>query len=91
MEEYFYQILTLILTAIYLLIGGGFIIYIYDSYRRTKQSFLLYLSAGFFFLIIGGALPVLSYITAVLDKSIVALAILMQIAGLSAIFYSVVK
>lgn len=47
----YYQVITLILTAIYLLIGGGFIIYIYDSYKKTKQTFLLHLSAGFFFLI----------------------------------------
>lgn len=48
----YYQVITLILTAIYLLIGGGFIIYIYDSYKKTKQTFLLHLSAGFFFLIV---------------------------------------
>lgn len=87
----YYQTLTLVLAAIYLLIGGGFIIYIYDSYKRTKQKFMLYLSVGFFFLIIGAALPVLSYTAAVLDRSTVVVAILLQIAGLSTIFYSVVK
>ncbi|WP_290595978.1 MULTISPECIES: DUF7521 family protein [unclassified Archaeoglobus] len=87
----YYQTLILVLAAIYLLIGGGFIIYIYDSYKRTKQKFMLYLSVGFFFLIIGAALPVLSYTVAVLDRSTVVVAILLQIAGLSTIFYSVVK
>ncbi len=87
----YYQILTLILTAIYLLIGGGFIIYIYDTYKRTKQGFLLYLSLGFFLLIIGASLPVLTFIAQLLDMSVVVLAILMQIAGLSSIFYSIVR
>ncbi|WP_456468157.1 hypothetical protein [Archaeoglobus sp.] len=87
----YYQLLTLTLTAIYLLIGGGFIIYIYDSYKRTKQIFMLYLAVGFFFLIIGAALPILSYTAAIIDKSTVVIAILLQIAGLSTIFYSIVK
>lgn len=87
----YYQVITLILTAIYLLIGGGFIIYIYDSYKKTKQTFLLHLSAGFFFLIVGAALPVLSYTAAVLESGTVVVAILLQILGLSTIFYSVVK
>ncbi len=90
MSDYF-DILTLVLTAIYLLIGGGFIIYIYDTYKRTKQEFLLYLSLGFFMLIIGAALPVLTFVAQVLDMSVVVVAILMQIAGLSSIFYSIVR
>uniref|UniRef100_A0A7C3MAW9 Uncharacterized protein n=1 Tax=Archaeoglobus fulgidus TaxID=2234 RepID=A0A7C3MAW9_ARCFL len=88
--SYFY-ILTLILTAVYLLIGGGFIIYIYDTYKRTKQEFLIYLSIGFFLLIVGAALPVLTFVANVLDMSLVVVAILMQIAGLSSIFYSIVR
>ncbi|WP_456329402.1 DUF7521 family protein [Archaeoglobus sp.] len=90
MSDYF-EVLTLILTAIYLLLGGGFIIYIYDSYKRTKQQFLIYLSIGFFLLIIGAALPVLTFVAQVLDMSVVVVAILMQIAGLSSIFYSIVR
>ncbi len=88
---YYYRVLTLILTAIYLLIGGGFIIYIYDSYKRTRQTFLLHMSVGFFFLIVGAALPVLSYTVQILDSSMVVVAILMQIAGLSTVFYSIVR
>ncbi len=87
----YYQTLTLILTAIYLLIGGGFIIYIYDSYKRTNQTFLLYLSLGFFFLVVGASIPVLSYTLAILDSEIVVVALVLQIAGLSTIFYSTVK
>ncbi len=87
----YYQVLTLILTAIYLLIGGGFIIYIYDTYKRTKQEFLLYLSLGFFLLIIGASLPILTFIAQLLDTSVMVVAILMQIAGLSSIFYSIVR
>ncbi len=87
----YYQIFTLILTAIYLLIGGGFIIYVYDSYKKTKQTFLLYLSLGFFFLVVGASIPVLSYTLAILDSAIVVVALVLQIAGLSAIFYSTIK
>jgi len=90
MSDYF-EVLILILTSIYLLLGGGFIIYIYDSYKRTKQQFLIYLSVGFFLLIIGAALPVLTFVAQVLDMSVVVVAILMQIAGLSSIFYSIVR
>jgi len=89
--SYYFYILTLILTAVYLLIGGGFIIYIYDTYKRTKQEFLIYLSIGFFLLIVGAALPVLTFVANVLDMSLVVVAILMQIAGLSSIFYSIVR
>ena len=91
MTNDYFNILTLILTAIYLLLGGGFIIYIYDTYKRTKQEFLIYLSVGFFLLIIGAALPVLTFVAQILDMSVVAVAILMQIAGLSSIFYSIVR
>ncbi len=87
----YFEVLILILTAIYLLLGGGFIIYIYDSYKRAKQHFLIYLSIGFFLLIIGAALPVLTFVAQVLDMSVVVVAILMQIAGLSSIFYSIVR
>lgn len=90
MGDYF-NVLTLILTAIYLLLGGGFIIYIYDTYKRTKQEFLIYLSLGFFLLIVGASLPVLTFVAQVLDTSVVVVAILMQIAGLSSIFYSIVR
>lgn len=91
MTNDYFNILTLVLTAIYLLLGGGFIIYIYDTYKRTKQEFLIYLSVGFFLLIIGAALPVLTFVAQILDMSVVAVAILMQIAGLSSIFYSIVR
>lgn len=87
----FYQIFALILTVIFLLLGGGYIIYIYDSYRKTRQGFLLVLSAGFFFLITGGALPVLGYVLSVVDQSIIIAAIILQISGITTIFYSTVK
>ncbi len=87
----FYQILALTLSVAYLMLGGGYMIYIYDAYRRTSQGFLLQLAVGFFLLITGGALPVLAYIAELLDKSTIVLAIVLQIAGLTTIFYSTVK
>ncbi len=87
----FYQVFALVLSVMFLMLGGAYIIYIYDAYRRTKQKFLMYLSMGFFSLIIGGALPILSYVAAVLDKSVVVVAIVLQIAGITTIFYSTVK
>ncbi|MET1124236.1 MAG: hypothetical protein ABWW66_03095 [Archaeoglobaceae archaeon] len=89
MEEY--KVAALLLSVAYLMIGGGYIIYIYDSYRRTSQRFLLVLSFGLFMMIVGGVLPILAFVAELLDKSIVIVAIVFQIIGISTVFYSTAK
>jgi hypothetical protein len=86
-----HQILTILLTVLFLMLGGAYIIYIYDAFRRTKQRFLLPLSVGFFLLITGGALPVLVYTLAAANQVFMILAVILQIGGITAIFYSTVR
>jgi hypothetical protein len=83
-----------ILTIFFLMLGGAFIIHLYDAYKNTKQKFLLLLSTGFFFLITGGALTSLLYISSNFgfDMEYVLMgSIILQIAGISLIYYSIVK
>jgi hypothetical protein len=76
------------------MLGGAFIIHLYDAYKNTKQRFLLLLSTGFFFLITGGSLTNLLYISSNFgfDMEYVLMgSIILQIAGISLIYYSIVK
>lgn len=82
-----------VLTIVFLLLGGALIIYIYDAYRRVSQRYLLLLSLGFFVLIIGGALPGMHRaigLSVDFDTTLTA-SLLMQMVGISLVFYSVVR
>jgi hypothetical protein len=89
------MVLINILTIFFLMLGGAFIILLYDAYKNTKQRFLLILSTGFFFLIIGGALTSLLYISGKIYglgmEYVLMGSIIMQIVGIFLIYYSVVK
>ncbi|MEM1579116.1 MAG: hypothetical protein QXN34_04840 [Archaeoglobaceae archaeon] len=84
------QILLFLLTSAFLLLGGGFIILLYSAYSKTKQRFLLMLGFGFFLLVIGGALPVITFALN-LSEVFFIIAIILQILGMFAIFYSTVR
>ncbi len=84
-------VITIVLSVVYLMLGGAYIIYVYDAYRRTKQKFLLPLTFGFFLLITGGAFPILVYTLAIANQVFMVLAIMLQIGGITTIFYSTVK
>ncbi|MDI9610572.1 MAG: hypothetical protein QXQ38_05690 [Archaeoglobaceae archaeon] len=86
----FLQTYLFILTSAFLLLGGALILQVYNAYHRTKQKFLLLLSFGFFTLVIGGALPVLAFAMA-LSELMYLLGIILQICGISAIYYSTVR
>ncbi|MEM0266713.1 MAG: hypothetical protein QXM23_05440 [Archaeoglobaceae archaeon] len=79
-----------LLTTILLLLGGSFIILLYNTYLKTRQKFLLILSFGFFLLVVGGSLPVLTFALS-LSKELYVLGTILQIFGISAIFYATVR
>jgi hypothetical protein len=86
-------VIIAVLTIVFLLLGGALIIYIYDAYRRVSQRYLLLLSLGFFVLIIGGALPGMHRaigLSVDFDTTLTA-SLLMQMVGISLVFYSVVR
>lgn len=86
----FLEIYLFILTPAFLLLGGALILQIYGAYNRTKQKFLLLLSFGFFTLVVGGALPVLAFALS-LSEIAYLVGIILQISGISAIYYSTVR
>lgn len=86
----FLQSFLFILTSAFLLLGGALIIQVYNAYSKTKQKFLLLLSLGFFALVVGGALPVLAFALALSELLYIA-GIILQICGISAIYYSTVR
>ncbi|MCX8172796.1 MAG: hypothetical protein N3D09_04195 [Archaeoglobaceae archaeon] len=89
MSEYL-QILLFVLTSAFLLLGGTLILQIYNAYIRTKQNFLILLSFGFFVLVVGGALPVLAFAFD-LSETFYISGIILQICGISAIYYSTAR
>ncbi|NHW22926.1 MAG: hypothetical protein HA489_01520 [Archaeoglobales archaeon] len=84
------QMYLFILTPAFLLLGGALILQVYNAYARTKQRFLLLLSLGFFALVVGGALPVLAFALS-LSELLYIVGIILQICGISAIYFSTVR
>ena len=86
--------LEALLTSIVYLLGGAFILFIYEAYTKTKQKNLLLLSIGLFILIFGSnfdtlaSLLLLDYISYETAK-VVALAI--EIPGILIMLYSATK
>ncbi len=84
-----------LLTIFFLLLGGAFIIHIYDAYKNTRQRFLLKLSTGFFFLIVGGTLTSLFYVSGGDGigniEYVITASILLQIVGISLIYHSIIE
>jgi|Deesub1362B_J571_1020462.scaffolds.fasta_scaffold58232_1 hypothetical protein len=85
-----------LLSIFYLMLGGAFIIHMYDAYKNTRQKFLLKLSTGFFFLIVGGALTSLFYfsrgeIGGYGIEYVITSSVLLQIAGISLIYHAIIK
>ncbi|MCK4735917.1 MAG: hypothetical protein KAT65_25910 [Methanophagales archaeon] len=83
-----------ILSAFVLLLGGAFIIFIYDAYRKTKQRTLLLFAIGLFIIIIGGASPgfLLSLGCDKINPLITqAISLSIQIPGILIMIYSALK
>jgi hypothetical protein len=78
------------------LLGGALVLFVYESYTRTKQKNLMYMAFGFFLIIFGSNLNTLSVmlpsmfdVTLVLDGTIVrTAALLIQLGGILSVLYS---
>jgi hypothetical protein len=78
------------------ILGGALVLFIYESFMRTKQKNLMYMALGFFLIIFGSNLNTLSVMlptmigtTIPIDESITrTLALVIQLGGILALLYS---
>lgn len=85
--------LVLILTAVIYLLGGAFILFIYEAYEKTRQKNLLILAIGLFILIFGSNFDILaSLIMPEMAKETArTIALLIEIPGIIIMMYSALK
>jgi uncharacterized membrane protein len=84
---------VLILTAIIYLLGGAFILFVFESYERTKQSSLLILSIGLFILIFGSNFDILTSLVlpSMATETARTIALIIEIPGILIMLYSALK
>ena len=84
---------VLILTAIIYLLGGAFLLFVFEAYEKTKQSNLLILSIGLFILIFGSNFDVLSSLVLPDMPTEIArtIALIIEIPGILIMLYSALK
>ncbi len=78
------------------LLGGALVLFIYESYARTKQKNLMYMAFGFFLIIFGGNLNTLNALLPTMIGSAFAVdgtvartaALLIQLGGIISLLYS---
>jgi len=78
------------------LLGGALVLFIYESFMRTKQKNLMYMALGFFLIIFGSNLTTLSIMlptmvgsTLMVDETITRTAALaIQLGGILTLLYS---
>jgi hypothetical protein len=78
------------------LLGGALVLFIYESFMRTKQKNLMYMALGFFLIIFGSNLNTLSIMlptmigsTFVVDETITrTVALVIQLGGILTLLYS---
>ncbi|MCL7411254.1 MAG: hypothetical protein P1P69_08810 [Methanosarcinaceae archaeon] len=86
--------LEAILAVIVYLLGGTFIIYVYEAYHKTHQKNLLYLAIGMFIMIFGSNFDTLAGIIMVEQISVESskvIALGIEIPGILIILYSAIK
>ena len=86
--------LEAILAVIVYLLGGTFVIFIYEAYQRTKQKNLLYLAIGLFIMIFGSNFDTLAGIILIDHISAEAakvIALGIEIPGILVMLYSAIK
>ena len=86
--------LEAILAVIVYLLGGTFIIYIYEAYKKTHQKNLLYLAIGLFIMIFGSNFDTLAGIIMIEQISIESskvIALGIEIPGILIMLYSAIK
>ncbi len=83
-----------ILTAVVYLLGGAFILFIYEAYTHTHQKNLLMLSIGMFILIFGSNFDMLTGLVLsdyIEESTSRILALLIEIPGILIMLYSVIR
>ncbi|MBW6517793.1 MAG: hypothetical protein K0A89_04755 [ANME-2 cluster archaeon] len=85
--------IVLILTAIVYLLGGVFILFVYETYEKTKQTNLLILTIGLFILIFGSNFDVLAglLLPGMTHEFARTIALIIEIPGILIMLYSVLK
>lgn len=84
---------VLILTTVIYLLGGAFILFVFESYERTKQSSLLILSIGLFILIFGSNFDILTSLVlpSMATETARTIALIIEIPGILIMLYSALK
>jgi uncharacterized membrane protein len=84
---------VLILTAIIYLLGGVFVLFIFEAYEKTKQKNLLMLAIGLFILIFGSNFDILASVVLpdISSETARAIALLVEIPGILIMLYSALK
>ncbi|MCD6145740.1 hypothetical protein CW696_00180 [ANME-2 cluster archaeon] len=83
-----------ILTAVVYLLGGAFILFIYEAYTHTHQKNLLMLSIGMFILIFGSNFDMLTGLVLsdyIEESTSRILALLIEIPGILIMLYSAIR
>lgn len=81
------------LTVIVYLLGGTFILFIYEAYEKTKQKNLLILAIGLFILIFGSNFDILASVVLpdMSSETARTIALLVEIPGILIMLYSALK
>jgi len=84
---------VMILTVIVYLLGGTFILIIYEAYGKTKQKNLLILAIGLFILIFGSNFDILASVVlpGMSSETARTIALLVEIPGILVMLYSALK
>ncbi len=84
---------VMILTAIIYLLGGAFVLFIFEAYEKTKQKNLLMLAIGLFILIFGSNFDILASVVLpdISSETARAIALLVEIPGILIMLYSALK
>ncbi|MRG77307.1 MAG: hypothetical protein C5S33_06040 [ANME-2 cluster archaeon] len=84
---------VMILTVIVYLLGGTFILFIYEAYGKTKQKNLLILAIGLFILIFGSNFDILASVVlpGMSSETARTIALLVEIPGILIMLYSALK
>lgn len=84
---------VLILTAIIYLLGGAFVLFIYEAYEKTRQKNLLILAIGLFILIFGSNFDILAaqILPGMSTEVARTIALMVEIPGILIMLYSALK
>jgi hypothetical protein len=84
---------VMILTVVIYLLGGAFVLFIYEAYEKTKQKNLLILSIGLFILIFGSNFDILASVVlpGMSSEAARTIALLVEIPGILIMLYSALK